>query len=235
MAPATLAIRELGRQPYYDVWQAMRAWTAARDAQTADELWLVEHDPVFTLGLAGRPEHLRDPGATAVVRVERGGQATYHGPGQAVVYVLLDLARRKLTVRALVVQLEQAAINWLARHGVDAQRRPTMPGVYLSAAYPEGLAHAKIAALGLKITRGCSFHGIALNLAMDLSPFERIDPCGYAGLRVTDLAQALQTRCDPRADSRAHPLTEPGVPDLDFSALARSFAETVASSLQFES
>lgn len=204
----------------------MQAWTAARDTQTADELWLVEHDPVFTLGLAGRTEHVRETGAIAVVNVERGGQATYHGPGQAVVYVLLDLTRRQLTVRTLVTRLEQAAIDWLAQRGVDAQRRAAMPGVYLSAAYPDGLAQAKIAALGLKITRGRSFHGIALNLAMDLSPFECIDPCGYAGLRVTDLATALQA--GPEPGSRA------GVQALDFPLLARSFAETVASFLDFE-
>jgi len=225
-------ICELGRRPYLETWEAMRAWTAAREPHTEDQLWLVEHDPVFTLGLAGRTEHLRGLDPAEVVRVERGGQVTYHGPGQAVVYVLLNLARRQLSVRALVQCLEQATIDWLADHGVAAQRRSGMPGVYLSAAYPDGLGLAKIAALGLKIARGCSFHGIALNLAMDLSPFERIHPCGFADLRVTDLASALQaTRTNAQADADAQP-NRPH--DLNVTALARSFAQMVASSLERE-
>jgi len=220
-----LSIRELGRQPYLETWEAMRAWTTARGFHTEDQLWLVEHDPVFTLGLAGHTEHLLDPGPTPVIRVERGGQVTYHGPGQAVVYVLLNLTRRQLSVRALVQCLEQATIDWLTDHGVAAQRRTGMPGVYLSASYRDGLALAKIAALGLKITRGCSFHGIALNLAMDLSPFERIHPCGFADLRVTDLKTALQA-----TPTKAAP--DPNPPDdLDVGALARSFVQIVASSL----
>ena len=220
-----LSIRELGRQPYLETWEAMRAWTTAREFHTEDQLWLVEHDPVFTLGLAGHTEHLLDPGPTPVIRVERGGQVTYHGPGQAVVYVLLNLTRRQLSVRALVQCLEQATIDWLSDHGVAAQRRTGMPGVYLSASYRDGLALAKIAALGLKITRGCSFHGIALNLAMDLSPFERIHPCGFADLRVTDLKTALQA-----TPTKAAP--DPNPPDdLDVGALARSFVQIVASSL----
>jgi len=216
-----LTIQELGRRPYLETWEAMRAWTTAREPDTEDQLWLVEHDPVFTLGLAGRTEHLLGLEPTELVRVERGGQVTYHGPGQAVVYVLLNLARRQMSVRALVQCLEQATIDWLAHHGVNAQRRTGMPGVYLSAAYPNGLALAKIAALGLKITRGCSFHGIALNLVMDLSPFERIHPCGFADLRVTDLASALQATPHPNRQA-----------DLNVTALARSFVEMVASSLE---
>ena len=220
-----LSIRELGRQPYLETWEAMRAWTTAREFHTEDQLWLVEHDPVFTLGLAGHTEHLLDPGPTPVIRVERGGQVTYHGPGQAVVYVLLNLTRRQLSVRALVQCLEQATIDWLTDHGVAVQRRTGMPGVYLNASYRDGLALAKIAALGLKITRGCSFHGIALNLAMDLSPFERIHPCGFADLRVTDLKTALQA-----TPTKAAP--DPNPPDdLDVGALARSFVQIVASSL----
>jgi lipoyl(octanoyl) transferase len=220
-----LSIRELGRQPYLETWEAMRAWTTAREFHTEDQLWLVEHDPVFTLGLAGHTEHLLDPGPTPVIRVERGGQVTYHGPGQAVVYVLLNLTRRQLSVRALVQCLEQATIDWLTDHGVAAQRRTGMPGVYLNASYRDGLALAKIAALGLKITRGCSFHGIALNLAMDLSPFERIHPCGFPDLRVTDLKTALQA-----TPTKAAP--DPNLPhDLDVGALARSFVQMVASSL----
>lgn len=231
-AREALTIRELGRRSYLETWEAMRAWTNAREPHTEDQLWLVEHDPVFTLGLAGRAEHLLDPEPTPVVRVERGGQVTYHGPGQAVVYVLLNLARRQLSVRALVQCLEQATIDWLADHGVAAQRRTGMPGVYLSTAYPDGLALAKIAALGLKITRGCSFHGIALNLAMDLSPFERIHPCGFADLRVIDLATALQaTPTTAQADANPHP----GRPDdLNVTALARSFVQMVAFSLKGE-
>jgi lipoyl(octanoyl) transferase len=227
-----LTIQELGRRPYLETWEAMRAWTTAREPDTEDQLWLVEHDPVFTLGLAGRTEHLLGLEPTELVRVERGGQVTYHGPGQAVVYVLLNLARRQMSVRALVQCLEQATIDWLAHHGVTAQRRTGMPGVYLSAAHPNGLGLAKIAALGLKITRGCSFHGIALNLAMDLSPFERIHPCGFADLRVTDLARALQaTPSDAEADVNPHPSRHD---DLNVTALARSFVQMVASSLECE-
>jgi len=227
-----LTIQELGRRPYLETWEAMRAWTTAREPDTEDQLWLVEHDPVFTLGLAGRTEHLLGLAPTELVRVERGGQVTYHGPGQAVVYVLLNLARRQMSVRALVQCLEQATIDWLAHHGVNAQRRTGMPGVYLSAAYPNGLALAKIAALGLKITRGCSFHGIALNLVMDLSPFERIHPCGFADLRVTDLASALQaTPTHAEADVNPHPGRHD---DLNVTALARSFVQMVASSLECE-
>jgi len=227
-----LTIQELGRRPYLETWEAMRAWTTAREPDTEDQLWLVEHDPVFTLGLAGRTEHLLGLEPTELVRVERGGQVTYHGPGQAVVYVLLNLARRQLSVRALVQRLEQATIDWLAHHAVAAQRRTGMPGVYLSAAYPNGLALAKIAALGLKITRGCSFHGIALNLVMDLSPFERIHPCGFADLRVTDLASALQaTPTHAEADVNPHPGRHD---DLNVTALARSFVQMVASSLECE-
>ncbi|NBW44336.1 MAG: lipoyl(octanoyl) transferase LipB [Betaproteobacteria bacterium] len=230
-AREALTIRELGRRPYLETWEAMRAWTTAREFHTEDQLWLVEHDPVFTLGLAGRSEHLLGLEPTEVVRVERGGQVTYHGPGQAVVYVLLNLARRQLSVRALVQCLEQATIDWLAGHGVAAQRRTGMPGVYLNSSYPDGLALAKIAALGLKITRGCSFHGIALNLAMDLSPFERIHPCGFADLRVTDLKTALQAPLEAQLHTPLHtPSTPPQ--DLNVSALARSFVQMVASSLE---
>lgn len=172
-----IVIRRLGRADYEPIWRAMQAFTAARNAGTPDELWLVEHSPVFTLGRAARTEHLRDPGPVPVVRVDRGGQVTYHGPGQVVVYALFDLHRRGLGVRRLVATLEGAIIETLARHGVDAHVRPGAPGVYVG--------HAKIAALGLRVRRGCSFHGLALNVDMDLSPFDRIDPCGFRGLAVT--------------------------------------------------
>ena len=184
MAPPTdhrapLLVRRLGRQPYVPVWQAMRAFTDARDAETADELWLLEHDPVFTLGQAGKREHVLAPGAIPVIPVDRGGQVTYHGPGQIVAYPLLDLRRLGIGVRDLVCRIEQAIIDTLAHWNIEAVRREGAPGVYV--------ADAKVAALGLRVRRGCSFHGLAFNVAMDLEPFRRINPCGYAGLRVTQV------------------------------------------------
>ncbi len=173
-------IRRLGRVEYASTWRAMQAFTAARDAATPDELWLVEHPPVFTQGLAGRAEHLLRETGIPLVRSDRGGQITYHGPGQAVVYVLLDLARRGLRVRDLVGRMEQAVIGLLAGYGIAAARVAGAPGVYV--------AGAKIAALGLRVRKGCCYHGIALNVDMELEPFSAINPCGYAGLRVTRLA-----------------------------------------------
>lgn len=161
----------------------MRAFTDARDGDTPDELWLVEHPPVFTLGQAGRPEHLLDPGDIPVIRTDRGGQVTYHGPGQPIAYVLFDLRRAGVGVRDLVHRLEGAVIDLLGGHGVAARARPDAPGVYVDG--------AKVAALGLRVRYGCSYHGIALNLALDLAPFRRINPCGYAGLAVTRLADLL--------------------------------------------
>lgn len=172
-------VRELGRQPYVPVWRAMQAFTDARDADTEDELWLVEHDPVFTQGQAGRPEHLLAPGDIPVVAVDRGGQVTYHGPGQLVAYVLLDIARRGLGVQRLVQLMEQAVIDLLAEHGVHGEGRRDAPGVYVDG--------AKLAALGLRVKRGRTYHGLALNVAMDLEPFARINPCGYPGMRVAQL------------------------------------------------
>lgn len=172
-------MRDLGRQPYVPVWRAMQALTDARDADTEDELWLVEHDPVFTLGQAGKPEHVLAAGDIPVIPVDRGGQVTYHGPGQIVAYPLVDLRRRKLGVRELVCRIEQALIDVLADWNIEAQRRAGAPGVYVG--------DAKIAALGLRVRRGCSFHGLAFNIAMDLEPFRRINPCGYAGLAVTSM------------------------------------------------
>ena len=172
-----LWFRHLGRQDYEPVFAAMRAFTEARTADTADELWSVEHPPVFTQGLAGKPEHLLAPGDIPVIPVDRGGQVTYHGPGQAVVYCLLDVRRLGLSVRALVTALEQAVIELLAAYGVAAHARPDAPGVYVD--------DAKIAALGLRLRQGRSYHGLSLNVAMDLEPFTRINPCGYRGLRVT--------------------------------------------------
>ena len=174
-----LLVRHLGRQPYTPVWQAMRAFTDARDADTPDELWLLEHDPVFTLGQAGKLEHVLSPGDIPVVPVDRGGQVTYHGPGQIVAYPLLDLRRLGIGVRDLVCRIEQAIIDTLADWNIEAVRRAGAPGVYVN--------DAKIAALGLRVRRGCTFHGLAFNVAMDLEPFRRINPCGYQGLQVTQM------------------------------------------------
>lgn len=170
-------VRELGRQPYVPVWRAMQAFTDARDEATPDELWIVEHDPVFTLGQAGRPEHVLAPGDIPVLHVDRGGQVTYHGPGQIVAYPLVDLRRIHLGVRELVTRIEQAVIDVLADWNIEGRCREGAPGVYV--------ADAKVAALGLRVRRGCSFHGLAFNVAMDLEPFARINPCGYQGLQVT--------------------------------------------------
>ena len=174
-----LICQHLGRCDYQPVFEAMQAFTAARDADTPDELWRVEHPPVFTLGLAGKPEHLLAPGAIPVIQTDRGGQVTYHGPGQVVVYCLLDVKRLGLTVRSLVTALEEAVIELLADYRIAAHARPTAPGVYVD--------DAKIAALGLRIRQGRCYHGVSLNVAMDLEPFTRINPCGYPGLRVTQL------------------------------------------------
>ena len=172
-------LRDLGRQPYEPVWRAMQAFTDARDEATPDELWLVEHEPVFTLGQAGKPEHVLAPGDIPVIHVDRGGQVTYHGPGQIVLYPLLDLRRLKLGVREYVCRIEQAIIDTLGDWNIEAVRREGAPGVYV--------AGAKIAALGIRVRRGCTFHGLAFNIDMDLSPFLRINPCGYEGLRVTSM------------------------------------------------
>lgn len=174
-----LVVRHLGRADYTPVWQAMQRFTDQRDAQTPDELWRVEHPPVFTVGLNGKAEHLLDPGTIEVVQVDRGGQVTYHGPGQIVLYLLLDLRRRHLGVRPLVNVMEQAVIDLLAGYGIEAAARRDAPGVYVDG--------AKIAALGLRVRRGCSYHGLAFNVEMDLEPFGRINPCGYPGLAVTQL------------------------------------------------
>jgi lipoyl(octanoyl) transferase len=172
-------VRDLGRQPYEPVWRAMQAYTDARGPDGGDELWLVEHEPVFTLGQAGRPEHVLAPGDIPVIPVDRGGQVTYHGPGQIVAYPLVDLRRLKIGVRELVCRIEQAIIDVLADWNIEARRREGAPGVYVG--------EAKVAALGLRVRRGCSFHGLAFNIAMDLEPFRRINPCGYAGLTVTSM------------------------------------------------
>ena len=182
--PRGIVVRALGRTDYEATWRAMRAFTDARDATTPDEVWLTEHAPIYTLGLAGRREHLRRANAIPVLKVDRGGQVTYHGPGQLVAYVLVDLARAKLGIRALVRRLEDAVVEWLDSSGISAYGKPAAPGVYVSR---DGV-EAKIAALGLKVRNGRTYHGVAGNVAMDLGPFADIDPCGYPGLEVTQLA-----------------------------------------------
>nr|WP_255783865.1 lipoyl(octanoyl) transferase LipB [Lysobacter chinensis] len=172
-------LRDLGRRPYEPVWRAMQAFTDARTDATPDELWLVEHDPVFTLGQAGKPEHVLMPGDIPVIHVDRGGQVTYHGPGQIVLYPLLDLRRLGVGVKEYVCRVEQAMIDTLADWNIEAVRRDGAPGVYVG--------DAKIGALGIRVRHGCTFHGLAFNIAMDLEPFRRINPCGYAGLQVTSM------------------------------------------------
>jgi lipoyl(octanoyl) transferase len=172
-------IRYRGLVPYAEALAAMQAFTARRAPETPDEIWFLEHPPVYTLGLGARPGHVLEPGSTPVIRSDRGGQVTWHGPGQLVAYVLLDLRRRRLGVRALVTALESAVIGLLAEFGIEGARRPGAPGVYVDG--------AKIAALGLRVRRNCSYHGLALNVAPDLSAFRGIDPCGYPGLPVTSL------------------------------------------------
>lgn len=176
----TLLIRQLGLQPWDRVSQAMHDFTDRRDDTTPDEIWLVEHQPVFTQGQAGKAEHLLMTGEIPVMQSDRGGQVTYHGPGQQIMYVMLDLKRRKLGVRQLVTAIEQTVIDTLAYFGVKAAARADAPGVYVD--------DKKICSLGLRIRRGCSFHGLALNINMDLAPFLRINPCGYAGLEMTQLS-----------------------------------------------
>src|SRR3954468_5104465 len=189
-AAAPLTLRWRGNEPYEASFEAMRAFTDARTADTSDEIWLVEHPPVFTLGQAGNPAHLlaADSGIP-LVKVDRGGQITYHGPGQVVAYLLLDLRRRKLMVREMVTRIEQAVIDTLAAYNLAGERKAGAPGVYVAPGPQAGLhAGAKIAALGLKIRNGCSYHGVSLNVKMDLRPFLAINPCGYAGLETVDMA-----------------------------------------------
>jgi lipoyl(octanoyl) transferase len=171
-----LLVKPLGQVEYEPTWQAMLDFTMSRTAETPDEIWIVEHPPVFTLGQAGKPEHLLIDIGIPMVKIDRGGQITYHGPGQVVLYLLLDLQRLKIKVRELVTAIEQAVIDFLAAYGVTADRLAGAPGVYVG--------DAKIAALGLKIKNGCSYHGLSLNVDMDLHPFTAINPCGYAGLKV---------------------------------------------------
>jgi lipoyl(octanoyl) transferase len=182
-----IVLKSLGQVEYEPTWRAMQDFTAQRGPETPDEIWLCEHPPVFTQGLAGKPEHLLHDIGIPIVKIDRGGQITYHGPGQIVCYLLLDLKRRGLGIKGLVNCMEQAVIDLLAAYGVAAERLAGAPGVYV--------AGAKIAALGLKVKIGCCYHGLALNVAMDLAPFTAINPCGYAGMAVTQLSAF-----DPAAD-----------------------------------
>ena len=211
----------LGRRPYEETEAAMRAFTQARTADTADELWLVEHEPVFTQGLAGRAEHVLDSGGIPIVHTDRGGQVTYHGPGQVEAYPLIDLRRRGYFVKEYVYRLEQAVIDVLADMGLTGHRVRTAPGVYVHLDDPSGHAVlvpdaadplrglGKVAALGIKVSKHCSHHGVALNVAMDLAPFSRINPCGYAGLKTVDLA-SLGVACswDDAAERLAQRLAQ---------------------------
>ncbi|GMR01180.1 MAG: lipoyl(octanoyl) transferase LipB [Gammaproteobacteria bacterium] len=172
-------VLHLGEADYHEVWQKMQNFTNSRRQDTVDELWFLQHPPVYTLGKNGKAEHVLDPAGIPVINSDRGGQVTYHGPGQIVVYTMLDLKRLKIGVRQLVTVLEQTIIDLLAGYGVDSSARRDAPGVYVN--------NAKIAALGLRVRKGCSFHGLALNVDMDLEPFSRINPCGYEGLEVTQL------------------------------------------------
>ena len=174
-------VRQLGRQPYEPIFEAMKRFTDERDENTQDEIWLVEHDAVFTQGQAGKAEHILMPGDIPVVQVDRGGQVTYHGPGQQVIYLMLNIKRRKLGVRHLVTAMEEAVVGLLEKYGVTAYPKPDAPGVYVD--------EKKVCSLGLRIRNGCSFHGLALNVNMDLSPFQRINPCGYAGMEMIDTAR----------------------------------------------
>lgn len=226
-----MRIRALGRAEYLPTWEAMRAFTEARSANTEDELWLVEHPPVFTLGQAGKREHLLAPGEIAVVQTDRGGQVTYHGPGQVVAYPLIDLRRLGIYVKELVYRIEQSVLQVLDSYGVVGQRVSGAPGIYVrfaSGVRPNALVapdarpptpdavdrsdalagFAKIAALGIKVTRGASYHGVALNVAMDLRPFGLINPCGYAGLPTIDLATlGIDARWEHVADRLADRLS----------------------------
>ena len=180
MPDQPVRVRHLGQRDYRGVWREMQQFTDQRDAQTPDEIWLLEHPPVFTLGQAGRPEHLLNPGSIPVLKVDRGGQVTYHGPGQLIAYLLIDLRRRGLGVRQLVTLMEQSIVELLQGYGIDSAPRKEAPGVYVDG--------RKIASLGLRVRRSCSFHGLSLNVDMDLEPFSRINPCGHAGLEMTQLA-----------------------------------------------
>lgn len=211
MSADQLIVRDLGLQLYEPIWQRMQDFTNQRDDQVVDEIWSLQHEPVFTQGQAGKEEHLLGTGDIPVVQVDRGGQVTYHGPGQAIIYLLLNLKRKKVGVRELVTVMEESIVDTLQSYGVDAYVKPDAPGVYV--------ADAKIASLGLRVRRGCSFHGLALNLAMDLEPFLRINPCGYAGMAMTQLDQLVTEPDQAEATQR---LVDNLISKLGYSAVTRS-------------
>ena len=200
-----MKLRELGLVDYAPTLEKMRAFTDARDEQTPDELWLLQHPPVFTQGQAGKAEHVLAPGDIPVVQVDRGGQVTYHGPGQWVIYLLIDLRRHSFGVRDLVTLIENSIVKLLGEYGISAEAKPGAPGVYVDG--------SKIASLGLRIRKGCSYHGLALNVDMDLEPFSRINPCGYEGLQVTSMADFLPDT------------------NLDVAAVGQRLMQIIASSL----
>ncbi|SEI59587.1 lipoyl(octanoyl) transferase [Pseudomonas linyingensis] len=203
--PAVLGVREFGLVDYPQAWQAMQRFTNQRGSDTSDEIWLLEHPPVFTQGQAGKAEHLLMPGDIPVIQADRGGQVTYHGPGQLVAYLLLDVRRSGVGVRELVSRMERSLVELLASYGVAAYAKPDAPGVYVGA--------AKIASLGLRIRNGRSFHGLALNVDMDLEPFQRINPCGYAGMAMTQLKDQAREPiefAEVRARLRAQLVTQLG-------------------------
>ena len=202
VAAADVVTRSLGRTDYATTWRAMQEFTAARTPATPDEIWLTEHPPIYTLGLAGRREHLLRDNGIPTLKVDRGGQITYHGPGQLVAYLLFDLKRRGTGIRALVRAIEASVVEWLDSMGISAYGKPSAPGVYVRVAGME----AKIAALGLKVRNGCTYHGLALNVAMNLAPFADIDPCGYKGLAVTQLADLGVVRTVDEAGRELAPL-----------------------------
>lgn len=211
----TLLIRQLGLVEYAAVWQQMQVFTQQRLADTPDEIWLVQHPPVFTLGRNGKMEHVLAPGDIPVIPIDRGGQVTYHGPGQLVVYMLLDIRRKALGVRELVTAIEQSVIDLLAHYGITALGDRDAPGVYV--------AGRKIAALGLRISKGCTYHGLSLNVAMDLEPFQRINPCGYAGLQVT---QCADLGIEQTPEALAHELCESLAQRLHYPTLVWSLDQT---------
>jgi lipoyl(octanoyl) transferase len=191
----SLRVRHLGVQPYEPIWQSMSAFTNVRDDSTMDELWIVEHEPVFTQGQAGKPEHILQHTDIPIVKSDRGGQVTYHGPGQLILYPLINLRRRKLGVRDMVTVLEQLVIQWLANYGIESYAKVDAPGVYVKLNGND----AKIASLGLRIRRGCSFHGVSINIDMDLTPFDYINPCGYQGLAMTQLSALISMSLPDKA------------------------------------
>lgn len=204
-------IRTLGIEPYNPTWEKMQAFTDQRDDETRDEIWLLQHEPVFTQGQAGKAEHLLATGDIPVVQVDRGGQVTYHGPGQLIVYLMINLRRRKLGVREMVDIMECSLVDLLAEYGVEAYAKPDAPGVYVG--------NAKIASLGLRVRRGCSFHGLALNLDMDLGPFLRINPCGYAGMPMTQLAELAEM---PKLEDLMQKLADQLVGKIGYTQVSHS-------------